>query len=271
MHNIRRFNKGTMSSNPSNPSNPLSIQLYTLRDLTAVDFAKAVREVKNIGYQAVEIGGFGSLKSAREVRKACDDAGLAISGTHQNLDAMEKDPQAAIDDALALGTKYLIIPWLNADRRKDAAAWTAVSKSLDQLGARTREAGLALAFHNHQVEFEKVDGQDGWDYLLKNTAAHNVKFELDVYWAQFAGVSPLDAIKRLASRVEVLHLKDMEAGPEKRFAPCGTGIIDFTAIKKAAESIGVKWCAVEQDRTYDLPSIEAARVSFNNLKKLGLA
>ena len=125
-------------------ANPLSVQLYTLRELTAVDFANTLRQVKAIGYGAGEVAGYGNLKTAAAVRKACDDAGLIVSGIHQGLDPMEKNPQQAIDDALTLGTKNIIIPWTAEDRRKTPQAATALCKSLDQLGEKSRKAGLTL-------------------------------------------------------------------------------------------------------------------------------
>jgi sugar phosphate isomerase/epimerase len=61
----------------------------------------------------------------------------------------------------------------------------------------------------------------------------------------------------------------MAAGDEKRFAPVGTGTIDFKAILAVAEKHGVRWGFVEQDKTYDTPALDAIRTSLENLKKLG--
>ena len=72
-----------------------------------------------------------------------------------------------------------------------------------------------------------------------------------------------------AKRTPLIHLKDMAAGPEQRFAPVGTGILDFKSILAASEQAGAKWGVVEQDQCYDTPPIEAMRISFENLKKLG--
>ena len=48
----------------------LSIQLYTVRDLIKDDFSGTVQQLAKIGYRAVEMGGYGNLKSAKEARKA---------------------------------------------------------------------------------------------------------------------------------------------------------------------------------------------------------
>ena len=68
---------------------------------------------------------------------------------------------------------------------------------------------------------------------------------------------------------EILHLKDMAAGPDKKFAPVGTGILDFKAILATADKYAVKFGAVEQDNCYETPPLDAIRTSYENLRKLG--
>ena len=59
------------------------------------------------------------------------------------------------------------------------------------------------------------------------------------------------------------------AGDEKKsFAEIGEGVLDFDAIFEAAEAAGVEWYIVEQDEC-SRPSLESARMSFENLKARG--
>jgi sugar phosphate isomerase/epimerase len=90
-----------------------------------------------------------------------------------------------------------------------------------------------------------------------------------VYWVQHGGDDPIVWIKKLGPRCLLVHLKDMAEGGEKRFAPVGTGVLDFNEILKAARDAGVKWGIVEQDVTYDTPPLAAVRTSFENLRRLG--
>src|SRR5215217_2216637 len=94
---------------------PLSVQLYTVRDLTAKDFAGTMKELAKIGYENVELAGYGNLKTAADAKKALDDAGLKVSGAHAPLDQLEKDVEKVLDETELLGNKNLICPWLNAD------------------------------------------------------------------------------------------------------------------------------------------------------------
>ena len=58
----------------------ISIQLYTLRDLTKTDFAGVISKLSHMGYRGVELAGFGNLTTAKDVKKVLDDNGVVASG-----------------------------------------------------------------------------------------------------------------------------------------------------------------------------------------------
>ena len=104
------------------------------------------------------------------------------------------------------------------------------------------EAGIMLAYHNHEAEFEAVGGQTALDYLLE--ACPLLKLELDVGWVTFAGVDPLELLQKYRDRIVLLHLKDIkpDACAENR-ASC------FTAVGEGAVALGpvlqaAKDCAI---------------------------
>jgi sugar phosphate isomerase/epimerase len=250
---------------------PISVQLYTVRDLTAKDFAGTVKQVAQIGYRHVEMAGYGNLKSAAEAKKALDDAGLKVSGAHAPIDALEKELNRVLDENATLGNTNVICPFMPEPRRKDAAGWKEVAASLNKIARSCHERGFDFGYHNHSFEFQKFDGKTGFDILWENTEPHLVKAEVDVYWVKHGGDDPVARINRLGNRVFMLHLKDMAAGDDKKFAPVGTGLLDFKAILDAAQKVGVKFGVVEQDNCYEVPPLDALRKSYENLKKLGAA
>ena len=73
---------------------PIALQMYTLRNETARDFAGTLREVAKIGYAGVEFAGTDGL-SAAELRRLLDDLNLRAAGSHTGLDALEGDLNAA--------------------------------------------------------------------------------------------------------------------------------------------------------------------------------
>jgi len=250
---------------------PLAVQLYTLRDQIAQDFAGTVKQVAQIGYAGVEMAGYGNLKTAAEAKRALDDVGLKIVGTHVGIEALEKDINRVFDEQHALNSPTVIIPWMPEQRRADAAGWKRAAQSLSPIGAQCRERGLELCYHHHSFEFQRFNGKSGMDILLENAEPGLVKIELDVYWLKHGGEDPVRFIQRVGGRAPLVHLKDMAAGPERRFAPVGAGTLDFESILAAMRESGARWGIVEQDQCYDTPPIEAVRTSFENLRKHALA
>ena len=251
------------------PNMGIGVQLYTLRDLTAKNFARTINAVAKLGYQSVELAGYGDLKSPKDVKKALDDAGLKAPAGHYAIDVLEKEAERIKDEAELLGLETVVVPYLAEDRRKGADGYKRTAELMNEIGNVMHGVGLELAYHNHSFEFEKFDGKYGLDILYENTMAHLVKAEIDVYWVKHGGADPAALIDKLGDRVRLLHLKDMGPEPEKRFAEVGTGSLDFKAILAAAEKHGVRWGMVEQDNTYDTPPLDAIRTSYENLKKLG--
>jgi hypothetical protein len=56
---------------------------------------------------------------------------------------------------------------------------------------------------------------------------------------------------------------------EGKFAPVGTGKIDFSRILSEQEKSGMIYYYVEQDRTWDKKPLEVIKISHDGLKKFG--
>jgi sugar phosphate isomerase/epimerase len=250
---------------------PLAVQLYTLRDQIAQDFAGTVEQVAQVGYAGVEMAGYGNLRTAAEAKRALDDVGLKIVGTHVGIESLENDITRVFDEQHALNSPTIIIPWMPEERRADAAGWKRAAQSLNPIGAKCRERGLELCYHHHSFEFQEHNGKTGMDILLENAEPGLVKIELDVYWLKHGGEDPVTFVQRVGGRAPLVHLKDMAAGPERRFAPVGAGTLDFKSIVAAMRASGARWGIVEQDQCYDTPPIEAVRISYENLRRIGAA
>jgi sugar phosphate isomerase/epimerase len=247
-----------------------ALQLYTVRDLTRTDFAGTVKQVAAIGYRYVELAGFGNLKTAAEVRDALGEAGLKLAAAHAGIEQLEKELDKVLDEQEILGYRTIVCPYMPEPRRKDAAGWRKCAADLSRIGQQCRRRGFELAYHNHSFEFQVFDGVSGLDLLWQHSDPQFVRAELDVYWVAHGGGDPVSYIEKLGSRILLLHLKDMAAGPERRFAEVGAGILDFKAILAAAERQGIRWGVVEQDNCYGTPPLEAARKSLENLQRLGV-
>jgi sugar phosphate isomerase/epimerase len=137
------------------------------------------------------------------------------------------------------------------------------------MGKKCKEAGLQLLYHNHNFEFEKnKNGVVPIEYFLENLDPEYVNFEIDLYWAVKAGADPVAYFKKYPGRFKMWHVKDMD--DQGRFAPVGTGTIDFARILQNKEVSGMQYYIVEQDQTYDgMNPIEAMKISHDGLTKFG--
>jgi sugar phosphate isomerase/epimerase len=100
---------------------------------------------------------------------------------------------------------------------------------------------------------------------MAETDPHAVTFELDVYWAAFAGHDPVEFLRRHADRISLLHMKDMDA--ERGYTEVGEGTLDLARICALGQEVGIRWYVVEHDDP-QIPSLESARISLGNLRSL---
>jgi sugar phosphate isomerase/epimerase len=244
----------------------IALQLYTVRDETAQDFAGTLRRVAALGYDAVEFAGYGGL-SAQQMQTLLVETGLQALSSHVSLQRLEQAFELELAYAQIIGCPSIVVPWL-APEQRTGEALTSLAQTLNNIGRRLREQGITLGYHNHNFEFEPVSAHDQTfilDYLLANTAPANVVLELDTYWAAYAGVDPVGYLSRHHQRVPLVHLKDMT--PERTFTELGAGTLPIAAIVAAACAAGTQGYIVENDQPV-IPSLESAERSFRFLHTL---
>lgn len=248
-------------------SNPIALQMYTLRDDAMKDLAGTFKAVAEIGYQAVELVGVPGLK-ATELRAMLDANGLRTDGMHVGLDRLNGDLAGVVADLQTLGGAYVICPWLPPAMRGGADDYRRLAEQLNAFGKVCAEGGLRFAFHNHDFEFAKFGETTGMHIMLAETDPALVSFELDVYWAAYAGFDPVATITEFGSRAPLIHLKDL--ADDRFFAEVGHGTLDIPGILAAADAAGAEWFVVEQD-SCRRPATESVTMSLNYLKSLGRA
>jgi sugar phosphate isomerase/epimerase len=244
-------------------TNIIALQLYTVRDETAKDFKGTLHAVAEIGYHGVEFAGYGDLE-AKELAAVLAEYGLKTVGSHVRLPLIEKDIDHEINYCLEIGCPYLIVPWIDKNLLAQAETFKKFTDQLNDYGSRCQARGLTLAYHNHQFEFETVDGQTLLERMIAATDPALVKFELDTYWAAFSGTNPITFIRQHGDRIATLHLKDMT--PERTFTEVGTGTLDIAGYIEAGQAAGVTTYIVENDQP-TIPSLESAKLSFKDLHR----
>jgi sugar phosphate isomerase/epimerase len=245
------------------PLRPLGIQLYSVRHLCETDLAGTLRALAQIGYREVEFAGLHG-HSPREVRAMLDGAGLAAPSGHVGIPDITDRIEQTIEDAKTLGHHYLIVAWLPEEVR-NPEGYARYAETFNRAGRRLRQAGLALGYHNHWFEFDRLaDGRRGYDILLQETDPKLVAMELDLYWIRKGGGDAADYFRRHHHRFQLVHIKDM--GPDTGMVDVGAGVIDWPALLAAAAKAGVRHWFVEHDEPKD--PLAFARTSFEYLNRL---
>jgi sugar phosphate isomerase/epimerase len=248
----------------------VAAQLYTLRDhlKTSDQIARTLRQVRKIGYTAVQVSGVGPVET-NELRQILDGEGLVCCATHENGTTILESPEAVVEKLSILGCTHTAYPYPADIDFSTLRSVKDFVRKLDAAGARLRASGMTLSYHNHDIEFMRVKDRVILDYIYENTKPENLKGELDTHWVQAGGGSTTSWIRRLAGRMPLLHLKDfaVDAGRKRRFAEIGHGNMDWSEIIPAAESSGCEWYIVEQDSDWvDNDPFKSLKLSFRYLK-----
>lgn len=173
-----------------------------------------------------------------------------------------------VDHAGEAGQKFMMCSFLFPQDRKTADDYKKIGELFNRSGEVCKKAGIQFGYHNHDFEFQTIDGQLPYDLLLKETDSKLVKMELDLYWATHAGIEPLELFRKNPGRFPLVHLKDMAKTEKREFAEVGNGSIDFQRILDARKLAGIEHYFVEQDAVTNGTPLEAIAISFKNVQKL---
>lgn len=268
---------------------PVAYQLYSARDDAQQNLDAVLGAVKAMGYDGVEFAGFYG-HSAEEVKALLDKHGLVAISSHVPFVQIEADMFGVIAYHQAIGCSYIAVPYLDDATRPGAAGFGKTIATIHRFARLLKEAGLTLLYHNHDFEFITLSGQYGLDFLYDAVPADLLQTELDVCWVKYAGEDPAQYIRKYAGRCPVVHLKDyvgvkggatpyaligLDENEKKEttafeFRPVGHGCQDVKSVLEAGIESGAKWFVVEQDVSVGRTPLEAAQMSIDTLKALGL-
>lgn len=250
----------------------ISIQLYTIRSITAEDWDGALAQVAAAGYSAVEFAGFHG-KSASEMRGLLDTHGLRASSAHIPLADFQSRLDGVVDDLLTIGAEWGIVPWVAPDDRSEESL-KRIAAQFDDFATRLQEAGLKFGYHNHDFEFTttSADGRTVFDQMIEITTTGLVYFELDAFWAAVGGADPATLISENANRIGLVHLKDglLDNLASGKDVPFGEGSLHWERILAAARGANVEWYVTEQDTPTPDDIIGDITTALRNAEKLAM-
>ncbi len=230
----------------------ISYQLYCSRNHPPLD--QTLRMLAAAGYKEVE--GYGGLFTDPDALKAGLDAtGLRMTSSHIDLDVVEDDPVGTLATIQALGIEKVYAPFIGPEARPaDTAGWVAFGQRLANAAKPLQDAGIAFGWHNHAFEFDATETGDIPLNLIA-AASDDMMLELDLGWVRVAGHDPIAWIKRHASKINAVHIKDIapdgQCTDEDGWADVGHGMMDWTAIHAILQTTGIDHYVVEHDNPKD--------------------
>jgi len=235
---------------------PVGIQLYTLRDYFSKDVKGVLEKVASAGYKEVETYGYTPAEGyfgtdVKTFKSILKDNGLKAPSGHFDFNPFFKsgnldDIKPLVESAAELEMEYYTVPWLEEPLRTNIEAFKKLAGLLNQTLEVCKQAGLKLAYHNHDFEFHKYDGQTGYEILLAE-GDKEINYELDLYWVVRSGNDPIALFNQHPGRFPMWHVKDMDKANPAINTEIGSGSIDFKKIYKEAKLSGLKHVFVEQE------------------------
>ena len=232
--------------------NLIGFQSWIVRESIEKDFAGTLKMMAGMGYKTMELCsppgyakmGFGPLQTlkAPEMKRIVSDAGLKCNSCHYGFDELKQHAQERIDFAKELGLEQMVLSSFGLPKTATLADWKKAADELNKVGEQSKKSGMPLGYHNHNGEFEKLEGELIYDVLLKQFDPSLIKMQFQVA-AITAGYKAADYFKKYPGRFISAHLSDWSTAG--KVMPLGKGIVDWKEFFAAMKTGGVKNYFVE--------------------------
>ena len=279
-----------LKAGPNYPQKLVGLQLYSIRDDMHKDPLGTLKQLSGMGYRYVEHASYTNRKfygyEAKAFKKILDDLGMKMPSGHtvfnsQHWDATKKDFtdvwKYTIEDAATCGQQFVISPWLEEGKRKDADTLKGFMEVFNKNGELCQKSGMKFGYHNHDFEFsQKLGDRTVYDIMLGETDPKLVMQQLDIGNMYNGGANAVDIVTKYPGRFESWHIKDeitstAGAGHEKYESTIlGKGIVpvkDVLAI--AVKAGGPNQFIIEQESYQGKTPLECMKENIAIMKGWG--
>jgi len=234
---------------------PVGFQVWTVKDMLVKDFSGTLKMMAGLGYQSCEMcsppgyesSGFGPLMKlkAKEMKQIINDAGLICESSHYGMGELRNHLDERIEFAVESGRKQMIIASFELPEKATLSDWLKSADELNKMGVKTKKAGIQLGYHNHNMEFQQLDGKLIYDELMKKFDPEYVKMQFQVAVISL-GYKASTYFTKYPGRFISAHLADWSSSENKQ-VPIGKGIVDWKEFFNTIKVGGVKNIFVEMD------------------------
>ena len=189
---------------------------------------------------------------------------MKIFGKQASMDSLKSRIKKSITECKVLNQKWLIIPAIMPHAFSDLDQVKKMIGVLQEMSLVCQVEGITLGYHNHNWEFNEVDGSIPYYMMLDELDPEIFTFQLDTYWVRKADYSIAALLTKYAGRFVTCHLKDIDADGD--FEDVGHGEIDFADFLKRSTGQGATYFFVERDTSPD--PMQSIQRSYDYLKAL---
>ena len=179
--------------------NKTGLQMYTLREYIQDNIESTLTEVKDIGYESIQLAG--GIELMESTAKAAKNIGIPVIGIMANINLCETESDKLFNILKSCNATDIGIG-------TGAVTYNEVMEFVDRANKFAEIAskeGFTLSYHNHSHEFIRTEnGQTVLEIYKKNL--NNIFFMLDTYWIQHGGADVRKTIEDFKGKVKILHL-----------------------------------------------------------------
>src|SRR5205823_141791 len=207
-----------------------------------IPYERVLGEVRAAGFEGTELGA-GFPRDPETLRAALRHCGLELTSAWCGLDLVGEDSEASDLDCVrrlaelvaAVGGSFVNLAHrgtparlASAGRANDACVsrlrpveWERVAARCLAAGRIARAHGVQAVFHQHVGTY--VETVDEVEELARRVDPALVGWCFDAGHAIYAGIDPVDFIRRQGDRIRYVHLKDVDPAVLARLRAEGAG------------------------------------------------
>ena len=272
------------------PIQRVGLQLYSVRDAMTKDPAGTLKKLADMGYKTVEHANYIDRKfygwNAKEFKKVLDGLGLQMPSGHtvmtpEHWDAAKNDFtdvwKATVEDAAAMGQKFVISPWMDERVRHDTDLLKRTLDQFNKSGELCQKYNMRFGYHNHDFEFTTMVGDIRlFDYIMQNTDPARVSQQLDIGNMYGRENDAIAIINKYPGRFISMHVKDEVKSESKNEGTgyestiLGRGVLPVKEVLKAAKKTGgTVYLIIEQESYQGMDPIDCVKIDLQTMKKWG--
>ena len=244
---------------------PLALQLFSLHKELKRDWKATLAAVHEMGYKGVEFFG-GMVYPVEELYAELEKNQLKLVGWHIGYGDINAETVAY---NRALGNHRLVVPGLPEEFTCSAQAWRETAEKFCQAADYLKSEGFELGYHNHDSEFQPLDGEIPWEIFTQGTRG-KVFLQIDNGNAMHGGADPIALMEKDPGRCNTVHLKPYSKATGYD-TMIGQDDVDWVKTFQVLDAQGVtEWYIVEYECEAHYTQLAGAKACIDQLHTMGL-